>query len=156
MARKKWEEVDLLSTGNEPQARRLRELMHDNGISKRELADATGISYSAIVTYCTGYRSPGKKAQEKLSDFFTVDVDYLMGRSNVKRVDDLLNADHEDLKTEKLSGLEKKLLKRFREADDLTKLMVERTLGIELPHEDGIDSEDIKDLYDILHKTEAD
>ena len=156
MARKKWEEVSVLSAANEPQAKRLRELMHDKGISKRELADATGISYSAIVTYCTGYRSPGKKAQEKLSDFFTVDVDYLMGRSNVKRVNDLLNADHEDLKTEKLSALEKLLLKRFREADDLTKLMVERTLGIELPHADGVTSKEIEELYDILHKTEAD
>lgn len=52
------------------------------GYTQAELADALGISRSRIGMYETGAREPDFETLETIADFFNVDTDYLLGRTN--------------------------------------------------------------------------
>ena len=51
------------------------------GYTQQELADKLGISRSTIGMYETGSREPDFETLELIADFFNVDIDYLIGRS---------------------------------------------------------------------------
>ena len=51
-------------------------------MSQQELADALGISKSSINMYERGERQPNFEVLEAIADFFNVDIDYLLGRTN--------------------------------------------------------------------------
>lgn len=61
---------------------RLKSLRASRHLSQRELADQAGLARSSISMYECGAREPNREALEALSDFFNVDIDYLLGRSN--------------------------------------------------------------------------
>lgn len=52
------------------------------GYTQSELAEALGISRSRIGMYETGAREPDFETLEIIADFFNVDTDYLLGRTN--------------------------------------------------------------------------
>lgn len=60
----------------------LRLLRNEKGMSQQELADALGISKSSINMYERGERQPNFEVLEAIADFFNVDIDYLLGRTN--------------------------------------------------------------------------
>lgn len=51
-------------------------------LSQAELAEQLGLSTSAISMYEVGKREPDFKTEEKIADFFGVDLDTLRGRKN--------------------------------------------------------------------------
>ena len=53
-----------------------------HGYTQAELADALGISRSRIGMYETGAREPDFETLEIIADFFNVDTDYLLGRTD--------------------------------------------------------------------------
>lgn len=53
-------------------------------LSLRQLSKLTGISPSAIHSYECGKREPSYKSLEALSDVFNCDIDYLLGKTDVK------------------------------------------------------------------------
>ena len=59
-----------------------RKLRTSIGYTQAELADALGISRSRIGMYETGAREPDFETLEIIADFFNVDTDYLLGRTN--------------------------------------------------------------------------
>ncbi|MEE0106664.1 MAG: helix-turn-helix transcriptional regulator [Lachnospiraceae bacterium] len=59
----------------------LRLLRGEKEMSQQELADALGISKSAINMYERGERQPNFETLEAIADFFNVDIDYLLGRT---------------------------------------------------------------------------
>ena len=61
---------------------RLRILRRGRSLSQQALADAVGVSKSSIAMYEQGRREPDFEMQEALADFFNVDIDYLVGRSD--------------------------------------------------------------------------
>ena len=63
---------------------RLKELREEYGLSLRELADKCGVSKSAIHLYELGTRHPKREALEEMSCLFNVDIDYLLGKTDVK------------------------------------------------------------------------
>lgn len=63
-------ELDWLDSFSE----NLRELMDEKGYTQRELAEATGLSNSAIYYYVTGERIPGVKAIINIAYELDVDV----------------------------------------------------------------------------------
>ena len=63
-------------------AKVLRLLRNEKGLSQQELADALGISKSAINMYERGERQPNFETLELIADYFNVDVDYILGRTN--------------------------------------------------------------------------
>lgn len=62
---------------------RLKELRMSKGLSQQSLANYIGISKSSVNMYERGEREPGIETQEALADYFNVDLDYLVGRSDV-------------------------------------------------------------------------
>lgn len=65
---------------------RLRQLRKEQSISQQFLADRLGISKSSINMYERGEREPGLEMLESIADYFNVDMDYLMGISEVPNV----------------------------------------------------------------------
>ena len=64
---------------------RLRQLRTECGISQQALANSLGdISKSSINMYERGEREPGLEMLEAIADFFNVDMDFLLGKSNIQ------------------------------------------------------------------------
>lgn len=61
---------------------RLRELRNSKDISQQRLADEIHTSKSSINMYERGEREPGLEMLEAFADFFNVDLDYLLGKSD--------------------------------------------------------------------------
>lgn len=60
----------------------LKLLRSEKNMSQQELADALGISKSAINMYERGERQPKFEILEQIADYFIVDMDYLLGRTS--------------------------------------------------------------------------
>jgi len=74
---------------------RLRQLREAKGLNQQGLAQKLSMSQSSISYYETSERKPDLDALIQLSDFYDVSIDYLVGRSNVKRtnIQDEQNSD---------------------------------------------------------------
>ena len=64
---------------------RLRELRQSHSLSLQKLADAVGMSKSSINMYERDEREPGLDTLEAIADFFNVDLDYLLGKTDIPR-----------------------------------------------------------------------
>lgn len=63
----------------------MKRLRIERGITQEQLASLLKVSRSTIGMYETGSREPDFETCEAIADTFNVDMDYLMGRSNVER-----------------------------------------------------------------------
>ena len=63
----------------------MKRLRIERGITQEQLASLLKVSRSTIGMYETGSREPDFETCEAIEDIFNVDMDYLMGRSNVER-----------------------------------------------------------------------
>ena len=61
---------------------RLKELRQGRKLTQEEFSKLTGISRSAIGMYESGKREPNFKTLELIADFFNVDMDYLLGKTD--------------------------------------------------------------------------
>ena len=59
----------------------LKDLMFDNNLTQKDLADNTGIDRASISRYLKGNCIPNLKAVVKLSEYFNCSVDFLIGKS---------------------------------------------------------------------------
>lgn len=59
-----------------------KQLRIASGLTQAEMSKKIGISRSTIGMYETGAREPDFETLEKIADFFNVDTDYLLGRTN--------------------------------------------------------------------------
>lgn len=64
-------------------AERLRLLRNKKGLSQAEFASQIKISKSSVNMYERGEREPNFSILEKIADYFNVDMDYLLGKSDV-------------------------------------------------------------------------
>lgn len=62
----------------------LGELIDASGVSLRELARQTDISFTTLSQYRAGTSQPTAPRLEALADYFGVSVDYLLGRTDTK------------------------------------------------------------------------
>ena len=63
---------------------RLRKLREEAGKTRAEMAKDIGLSVSAISNYENNIRIPKNEIMEMITDYFNVDTDYVLGRSDVK------------------------------------------------------------------------
>ena len=63
-------------------AERFSELVKHCGMQKKELAALLGIKYRNFRYYEVGTHKPEYEGLEKIADYFSVSVDYLMGRTD--------------------------------------------------------------------------
>ena len=61
---------------------RLSELLTDNGLSKRSLANHVSVSAQSVSDWSTGKVQPTADMLIKLADFFGCTIDYLVGRED--------------------------------------------------------------------------
>ena len=59
-----------------------KQLRISSGLTQVEFSKRIGISRSTIGMYETGAREPDFETLEKIADFFNVDTDYLLGRTD--------------------------------------------------------------------------
>lgn len=62
---------------------RLRQLRTARDLSQMDFAKQLKISKSSVNMYERGEREPGLETLEKIADFFNVDMDYLLGKSDI-------------------------------------------------------------------------
>lgn len=61
---------------------RLNNLMRVEGLTQGELSRRIGVSQSAVCNWLNGKKEPSIESLWKLSDYFDVTVDYLIGKEN--------------------------------------------------------------------------
>jgi transcriptional regulator with XRE-family HTH domain len=64
---------------------RLKSLRKEKGISQVKLARELGLSQTAISEYERGIKEPGREALIACAGYFRCSVDYLLGRTGVKK-----------------------------------------------------------------------
>lgn len=64
---------------------RIKQLRTERGITQEQLASMLKVSRSTIGMYESGKREPDFETSEAIADIFNVDMDFLMGRSDVER-----------------------------------------------------------------------
>mgnify|MGYP005792322911 CR=1 FL=1 len=109
-----------------------------SGLTQQELADKLKISRSTIGMYETGAREPDYDTLEQIADFFNVDIDYLLGRSDkttiIPESSYYLNDDARDLAQFMFDNPEYKVLfdasrKVKKEDIEFVKEMIDRIRG---------------------------
>ena len=60
---------------------RLKLLRQETGLSQQDFAKQVGLSKSSVNMYERGEREPGLETLEAIADYFNVDMDYLLGKS---------------------------------------------------------------------------
>ena len=98
---------------------RIKELREERGYSYRDLASLSGVSKTSIVLYEQGKRNPKREVLESLADIFNVDMDYLIGRSDIRSAYagqiESIRRKKEALNETKLTEGEEMLLNLFRQ-----------------------------------------
>ena len=60
-------------------------LRTSKGLNQEEIANELGVSKSSVAMWETGKRLPSPELFEQIADYFNVDIDYLYGRTDIKR-----------------------------------------------------------------------
>lgn len=64
---------------------RIKELREARGEMQKVIAKALGIAPSTYSQYETGKREPDYSTLSKIADYFNVSVDYLLGKTDIKK-----------------------------------------------------------------------
>ena len=70
---------------------RISELRKAKGISMRQASIELGIPYTTYVSYEKGEREPNSEMLVKLSEYFNCTIDYLIGRCDIKNIEEFHN-----------------------------------------------------------------
>lgn len=141
---------------------RLKLLRQETGLSQQDFAKQIGTSKSSINMYERGEREPGLETLEAIADYFNVDMDYLLGKSECRNRADYLeadkNLDHYDhliitcckgiasWSADKLTTIQDQAVYRMHFAELLQryKLLLEKSVNIRFTSKHYLDS--IKDF----------
>ena len=99
------------------------ELRKAKKLTQEELASALGLSRSRISMYEVGAREPDFEVLELIADYFNVDMDYLLGRSQSTTA--LISPD-----TVSLSKDEHSLLLSYRQLNDAGKEFARSSVSV--------------------------
>lgn len=83
---------------------RFKQLRTEHQLSQQNLADQLGFSKSSVNMYERGEREPGLEAMETIADYFNVDLDFLMGRSDKPNRNEWLKTINQSIEVEKHPG----------------------------------------------------
>lgn len=85
---------------------RFRQERELKNLSQNDLANILGVSQQSISKYENGSREAGYDLLIQMSKIFDVSIDYLLGLSNVRRI--------ENIRNEQLSTEEKRIIDAYR------------------------------------------
>lgn len=63
----------------------IKSLRNEKGLTQSDLSNKLNIARSTLASYENGSRFPDKVILEEIADFFNVDIDFLYGKSNVRK-----------------------------------------------------------------------
>lgn len=108
-----------------------KRLRLESGLTQQELADRLGITKSAVSMYERGERRPNFEIAEAITDFFHVDLNYLIGTTDKiqKPAGDQTDPAAAD-KYLAVSLEEIELINAYRHADDQARHLVAYVLKI--------------------------
>lgn len=66
--------------------KRIKRLRLDKDLKCLDVAKGTGLSHTAILGYEDGMQIPKMDSLVKIADFFNVSIDYLTGRTDLRRL----------------------------------------------------------------------
>lgn len=101
---------------------RFKQLRISKNITQDDIARQLNVSRSAIGMYEQGKREPDFEVLISIANFFDVDLDYLLGRSDISR--------NNFIPVSKFSSFDKTLISRFHSSDKLHQIMVLEILGL--------------------------
>lgn len=123
---------------------RLKELRTKRKISQSVIAQYLGITQQAYANYERGAREPDFNTLKKLSDYFDVTIDYLLGNDDTPKKSDLTNRDKreiadviEEYKEQLLSADGLMLDGEMIDEEDVQKIITAMQLGMEMIKKDN-------------------
>lgn len=66
---------------------RLKELRKSNNLTQAELGKILGVGKTTVSMYETGNSTPSDEIKLKISEYFNVSLDYLLGKTDIKTYD---------------------------------------------------------------------
>lgn len=90
----------------------LKLLREKNNLTKKQVADAIGVTERAYITYEYGQRDVSTETLQRLANFYGVTTDYLLGRPEATPPVDALAQLSKD---KEMSTLEEELLRKYME-----------------------------------------
>ncbi|EPB8162334.1 helix-turn-helix transcriptional regulator [Clostridium perfringens] len=94
---------------------RLKSLRNEKGVLQKDVAEYLKISTSAYGFYEQGKRIPDVETLNKLSDYYNVSIDYLLGKSNIKEsAEDIINDETLTLALHNDNGIDDELPEEAR------------------------------------------
>ena len=94
-------------------SKRLRNLRENKGYNQEELGSLLGLSTSTIGMYEQGRRQPDNETLLRIAEIFDVSIDYLLGKTEVKKYEQPYDDDLEEVlfsKAKDLTDDEKKTI----------------------------------------------
>ena len=67
---------------------RLKDIRIQMGLTQQEVAEKIGVTRTSYTHYENGERWPTNETLSALADFFDVSVDYILGRTDIKKYND--------------------------------------------------------------------
>jgi transcriptional regulator with XRE-family HTH domain len=104
---------------------RLRELIDYVGISQTEFCKRAGLNKSALSNYLNGDREPRQDKIALVADAFGVSPAWLMGYDVPMEMENKTKIQFG------VSEIEREIILKYRQSDEITKEMMLRVLGIE-------------------------
>lgn len=75
---------------------RLKELRKQKRLTQKGLSDSLGLAESTISMYESGKREPSFDLLDELADYFNVDIDYLLGKTDTTtKIEKNIYGDHQ-------------------------------------------------------------
>lgn len=76
---------------------RFKELRTEKGLTQEDLSKKLELAKSTISMYENGNREPDFEVLEKIADFFNVDINYLLGTSNIRNAHAIIGDNFETI-----------------------------------------------------------
>lgn len=64
---------------------RLKQLIEERGLEHQEFGEMFNLAKSTVSGYVNNNRTPSDELKKKFADYFDVTVDYLIGKSDIKK-----------------------------------------------------------------------
>lgn len=93
----------------------LKKLREDNGLTMKEVSEATKMATSLISDYETGKKAIGMKVAIRFADYYNISLDYLMGRTPVKQ---MATEQPDPFANINVSDLEKRIIAKYSALDE--------------------------------------
>lgn len=103
---------------------RLRRLRKEKKATIKNVALACDMSYTALAQFELGDRIPPMSSLKKLASYYGVDIEYLVGNT------DIPDATEIDVELKELTNSEKDLMDAYASCDARTKSIVDFIIGV--------------------------